>query len=1296
MSKDITSQPINITDSSSLNAISFKYDRTFEKITDTLVPDTIIEDNKSMISSFVSLLSDMSPISVNIVDAFHHQDEASTGHSNHIKGVQDGFNEMYLNDWYNTYNTASNNYVLRNRLNTILEQYKALDESISSSTPSTLDATLSFFNDPDEFFRTERYVLGREFKQKKGTSTAIEYAYKTAWLANIEGPFRTAYDFTLTRSECVGGLSEGFNICTSLTTPCSFPGQNGGVFDSGESGIIYPPQPASTGVGSLIGSFIISDEVGVSECTPFSYSVDAGMLPIMYEAFVVPLAHPVGFKYKYRKLLGEDFTDYFNLEFIYGADKVSVLSLCPDGDCTRAKEVIYSSSIQGVPSVSGSHFNRYEKGDLVSGPWKGYDFEKFIMENGSYLVSYSRVNEGILNREVFYYDIRDLYKNNVLLNSDFDFGLDTWNPSSANWSVVNQQAQLVDGTDVDSISQILILEPNSYYKIQFDVSFLDNSRGNIYIGSTTEPDADAFSFIFDQSISYELDYKSRGPGFDNLVIRGTNTGLSNFSIYNIRITKYMPRDSYSNNEQAAVMVDNPSTPVALLSTSDSLSVETKMEFTLPRGSNFPLAQADYMADLFFNEVDMKATVGVMMIADSRINIPQEETSTGGFIIGGNIIPFGDTETSYMFDDLDHETTYYDSSGDIVNTNWTLTTPVDFVDISGWNILSGWTIDQTSTDNILRKTNNDVAAAASYTTGIPAQNNPTFARVDFRVENSFEEEDITDDMYISVKWGENTVESFVNIREPYDFYTTELTFDEVYILDGDIVEVVYWNDSINSNIQYFQAVETLGDINLSTENLNNKQAWKKLTFTKYQTTGDTQDVNVLIGDIIRYNIESTGPDANGTIGSSYEALFSGTIDINNELFEPVWNQALDINFDTTEGLRTVEDVIIEIDDIVYYNKDNAVSGGVIGMSYRSLTSGSINISVEDFTSSSWSLLPDNPTPNYLIEETVSQEVYLRNGDNIKYTDNFAGGGIPNSIYTVISASGRTEDLSNMIFTEPDFVTNGTSQIVDVVSGDIINYSVNSSGEGSGIINTSYVANSDLGSIDLNDEDFTGDNWTISNVTVFERLLAKYATTGISQVVTIEVGDVIFYEFESTGVSAGGTINEYYRSDRAYSNIDLNDVDFNKTSNWVKVDVTPDIPVPKYSTDNGTRFVRIHKNDTVLHRGETFTRLIGEDQHIIVDPIDINKEQFPCNPTDLVDNGLPISVSNPTINDNWQWTRLEYSNNTYPSHKDARYSISKIYSFMVPLSGNTPYTIEFDASEKFTGSINNVNVTYLKEV
>ena len=568
-----------------LNApITFSYDKVFENLVESIVPSRISDQNKALIDSFVDILADFSPISINIIDAFNKQKKTGTStHSNHIEGVQEGFAQMYLENFWSVVEKAKTDYVLNNRLQNILSKYEVLD----GGSEIGLQSNLKFFGNINELFTEERFVLGRDFKEKKGTATAIEYAYKLGWLAEIEGPLRDAYAFELISNECTGGIPSGMVI--ACENPFVSPGPD-------EEGINYPSANPCTGFPfaneRFINNFYINDVIDGEDCTPFSYEVEGSMIPAMFEAFVIPLSHPVGFSYGYAKILELAFEDYFNLEYIYKADKVSVNILCPNGDCSRASEDVYATKT-GIDSISGSTLKYFDSGDIYQGEFKGWKFEKYIFANGSYLISYkTESGRGVVEEVVQYFAIADLDEaDTVVQNGDFEEGvggLTDWyngdepvleNPPE-NWNVIDGIATYSVTDDVDEddkMSQNIVLKEGVEYNIEFNAILQGRTHDfRIKVGNVV------INVIGSGVQRHQIVIPANNDG--RIEIWGSNSEFTDpdpvtllpipnlFGVDDIKVTPLEATVTYPNYTHSAIVTDNPSAPVAVLYTHDIFDV----------------------------------------------------------------------------------------------------------------------------------------------------------------------------------------------------------------------------------------------------------------------------------------------------------------------------------------------------------------------------------------------------------------------------------------------------------------------------------------------------------------------------------------------------------------------------------------------------------------------------------------------------------------------------------------------------------------------------------------------------
>jgi len=345
-------------------------DTVFEQVATGIAPKIISVENRAVIEAFADILSELSPVSVNNMDIFYKGDPSGSSHPNHIKGIQDGFAEMFLENFWSAIENAKNDYKLRNRLQDILASF------VDSEGNSLLTGDLEFFTNTDELYTMERFLAGKEFKLKKGTHAALEYAYKAIWQAEVEGPLRQDYSFNITADDCPSRFLEGFYI-----NPIDDP--------------IHP--------GVIIGTARISDYVsGATVCNPFKYSIEGSMLTEFFLAVVKPLAHPVGFNYDFIKSNAINFEDIYGSSIITRASSVRVYSLCPDGNCAEPSEIVYAAR-GNVVSVSNSELRNTETGKIYIGERAGQSFTKYIFENGGYLISYTITSDTGIDYEIEYY-----------------------------------------------------------------------------------------------------------------------------------------------------------------------------------------------------------------------------------------------------------------------------------------------------------------------------------------------------------------------------------------------------------------------------------------------------------------------------------------------------------------------------------------------------------------------------------------------------------------------------------------------------------------------------------------------------------------------------------------------------------------------------------------------------------------------------------------------------------------------------------------------------------------------------
>lgn len=95
----------------------------------------------------------------------------------------------------------------------------------------------------------------------------------------------------------------------------------------------------------LISNLISTDEIDsdfrfIEGTDPFTFEVEGGLPSEIYEYIIYPLAHPVGFTYKYTRYISLKLEDYFpGLSVEYNTRQLEVRSLFPDGSTEVTKYI---------------------------------------------------------------------------------------------------------------------------------------------------------------------------------------------------------------------------------------------------------------------------------------------------------------------------------------------------------------------------------------------------------------------------------------------------------------------------------------------------------------------------------------------------------------------------------------------------------------------------------------------------------------------------------------------------------------------------------------------------------------------------------------------------------------------------------------------------------------------------------------------------------------------------------------------------------------------------------------------
>ena len=334
---------------------------------------------------------------------FYKKNPASNpSHENHILGVQQGFAEMHLENFWSAIRDAKDDYILRNSLRQTMYEYNILNGS-------SLEEEINFFADTDSLFTMDRFLSGKEFKMKKGTTTGLEYAYKSIWNSKIEGTLQNSYHFQLSNTDCRDYLTEG--LCINPLVDY--------VDDVG--GPAREPWPAHTEAiectttGKRIGTFSISDIVDTTTdpCVPFSYKLEGSLMTEFFHRVVKRLAHPVGFGIEYQRTFNTEWIDYFNVEIGTRSDAVYVYSLCPGGNCAIPLDEQYAGPDEVGGGLTNSYLINILSGLQSGGEFDGLTWTKYVLYNNAYLISYSNDQDVNAGTTILYYNELGVEKNGI-------------------------------------------------------------------------------------------------------------------------------------------------------------------------------------------------------------------------------------------------------------------------------------------------------------------------------------------------------------------------------------------------------------------------------------------------------------------------------------------------------------------------------------------------------------------------------------------------------------------------------------------------------------------------------------------------------------------------------------------------------------------------------------------------------------------------------------------------------------------------------------------------------------------
>jgi len=221
---------------------------------------------KDSINIFLEYLSENSNISIDIKNILNQNKTV----------IYDEFIKIYLNSINSVLHNSKHNEALYNALKV---NYSIVKENIDNIKLSI---------DTNKLLTKDYIITNKNYKQAKGTPTAIEYIYNIVINSGIQN----------------------------------------NKFNDNISGFQFYEGP-----------------------NLFEYKIEGTMINSVYESFVKPLTHPVGWTYTYQRIFYQVFTDYFNIKFIYQFSKNGFEVKCMNGNSYNEDNYLTNISHTGKKLV---------------------------------------------------------------------------------------------------------------------------------------------------------------------------------------------------------------------------------------------------------------------------------------------------------------------------------------------------------------------------------------------------------------------------------------------------------------------------------------------------------------------------------------------------------------------------------------------------------------------------------------------------------------------------------------------------------------------------------------------------------------------------------------------------------------------------------------------------------------------------------------------------------------------------------------------------------------------------------
>ena len=397
----------------------YSEDALFQNIVKNLVPPVVYSLNQEFIDAFSEVVINFSPVSVNISD-FWDRTPGETAYINKIKKEQS-------KDQWETYETrtpqSSENFMTLLADPNFSEEYLVAgsDQEYTDYVPNIdygfhLNSTIKLKDTLAYIFMHNVYSIAEKAKRDTNLRSQLEITLKKMGLDTI----------------LMTNLNELFTENRFILNGewVQKKGTKSAMVYSAHQAVDSEVQPYRN---NSLFKFNITNQI------PFNYQIESSIYEPIFEYFIKPLSHPIGYTYDYKMLcLIDGDYDYDNTGFDTGfrdfvlcknvetVDSIKVKCLCdsdyepccntfPDGSTIPTYDSTYETFT--CTDDSGSQYGKWyviscsdcspdellwdkidqdnildytENGYIRGGDYDGWIYHKYVFQNGNYLIQNNR------------------------------------------------------------------------------------------------------------------------------------------------------------------------------------------------------------------------------------------------------------------------------------------------------------------------------------------------------------------------------------------------------------------------------------------------------------------------------------------------------------------------------------------------------------------------------------------------------------------------------------------------------------------------------------------------------------------------------------------------------------------------------------------------------------------------------------------------------------------------------------------------------------------------------------------